>query len=90
MAIGEPERHRAGAMVGLGVGGDDLIGRVSEPYGTDILIAIVSSKPLSIGRRPIEEAGGKFIDDLDAALAALRREGGHVAADALVLTTARR
>jgi serine/threonine protein kinase len=88
--LGALPRHQAGVMVGLGVGSDDLIGRVSPPYGTDILIAIVSSKPLSIGRRPIEEAGTKFIDELDAALAALRREGGHVAADALVLTTARR
>jgi hypothetical protein len=87
--LGTLPRHQAGAMVGLGRAGDDLIGRVSPPYGTDILVAIVSSKPLFAGRRPVEEAGAKFIDELDAALAALRREGGDVAADALVLTTVR-
>jgi hypothetical protein len=88
--VGSLPRHRPGAMIGLGRGGDDLIGRVSPPYGTDLLVAIVSSEPLLTGRRPMEEAGGRFIEELDAAMAALRRRGGHVAADALVLTTVRR
>jgi serine/threonine-protein kinase len=88
--LGALPRHQAGAMVGLGRGGDDLIGRVSPPYGSDILVAIVTSKPLFAVRRPVEEAGAQFINELDAALAALRRGGGQVAADALVLTTAQR
>jgi tRNA A-37 threonylcarbamoyl transferase component Bud32 len=88
--LGAPPRHQAGAMVGLGRGGDDLIGRVSPPYGTDILVAIVTSKPLFAVGRPVEEGGAQFIGALDAALAVLRRGGGQVAADALVLTTAQR
>jgi tRNA A-37 threonylcarbamoyl transferase component Bud32 len=88
--LGALPRHQAGAMVGLGRGSDDLIGRVSPPYGTDILVAIVSSEPLFTTKRPVEEGGAKFMDALDAALAVLRQRGGHVAADALVLTTARR
>jgi tRNA A-37 threonylcarbamoyl transferase component Bud32 len=86
--LGAPPRHQAGTMVGLGRGGDDLVGRVSPPYGTDIVVAIVSSKPLFAVRRPVEEDGAKFINELAAAMAALRQAGGHVAADALVLTTA--
>jgi serine/threonine-protein kinase len=88
--LGAPPHQRAGALVGLGRAGDDLIGRVSAPYGTDILVAIVSSQPLFTDRRPIEESGAGFIEALQAALADLRRRGGLVAADALVLTTARR
>ena len=88
--LGTLPRQRAGSMVGLGRGGDDLIGRVSPPYGTDILVAIVSSAPVFTERRPVEEAGGKFIDDLETALAGLRQRGGHVATDALVLTTTQR
>ncbi|HEX4366453.1 MAG TPA: protein kinase [Rhodopila sp.] len=88
--LGAPPRHQAGAMVGLGRGGDNLVGRVSPPYGTDIVFAIVSSKPLFRARRPVQEDGGKFVNELAAAMAALRQAGGHVAADALVLTTARR
>jgi serine/threonine-protein kinase len=87
--LGAPPHYRAGTMIGLGRRGDDLIGRVSPPYGTDILVTIVASKPLFAGRRPVEQAGATFIDELDSALAALRRSGGHVAADALVLTTVR-
>jgi hypothetical protein len=88
--FGAPPRYQAGAMVGLGPGGDDLVGRVSPPYGTDIVFAIVSSKPLFAVRRPVQEDGEKFINELAAAMAALRQAGGHVAADALVLTTAQR
>jgi serine/threonine-protein kinase len=88
--LGAPPRHPPGAMIGLGRNGNDLIGRASPPYGSDMLVAIVSSQPLFAGGRPIEEAGGPFIAALDAAMAALRQRGGLVAADALVLTTAAR
>jgi hypothetical protein len=85
--FGAAPRHRAGAVVGLGPNGDDLIGRVSPPFGTDIVVAVVTSEPLFSSKRPVEEAGAGFVDALDAALAALRRRGGRVAADAAVLTT---
>jgi serine/threonine-protein kinase len=88
--FGAPQRHRAGEQVGLGRGGDDLIGHVSPPYGTDLLVAIVASEPLFAARRPAEEAGGRFMEDLSAAIDQLRRRGGHLAMDALVLTTSPR
>jgi hypothetical protein len=88
--LGAPPRYRASAVVGLGRGGDDLVGRVSPPYGTDIVVAIVSSKPLFAVRRPVAEDGAKFVNELAGAMAALRQAGGQAAADALVLTTAPR
>jgi hypothetical protein len=51
--LGILPRHQADAMVGFGRGGDELIGRVSPPYGSDILVAIVSSEPLFAGRLPV-------------------------------------
>jgi hypothetical protein len=81
--LGAPPR----AMIGLGPGGNDLVGRASPPYGSDLLVAIVSSQPLLLGTRPAKEAGGRFIEELDAAMVALRQRGGLVAADAVVLTT---
>jgi hypothetical protein len=88
--LGAPPRYQAGSMVGLGRGGDDLVGRVSPPYGTDIVFAIVASKPLFAVHRPVQEDGAKFLNELAVSMAGLRQAGGHVAADALVLTTARR
>jgi serine/threonine-protein kinase len=88
--FGQSPRFRANTLVGLGKDGDDLIGHVSPPYGTDILVALVTSEPLFVAPRPGEEAAGAFVDSLEPALAALRRRGGQVAADALVLTTAPR
>ena len=83
-------RYRAGETVGLGPNGDPLVGHVSEPYGTDIVVAIVSSQPLFAARRPDAEAGEAYLNALDAAVEDLRRRGGRVAADAIVLTTSRR
>ena len=82
--------YRAGETVGLGPNGDPLVGHVSEPFGTDIVVAIVSSEPLFMARRPDAEAGQAYLDALETAAADLRRRGGHVAADAIVLTTSRR
>jgi hypothetical protein len=86
--LGSPPRYRAGEVIGLGRNGDDLIGRVSPPYGSDILVAVVSSEPLFKVRRPAEETSARFLDDLQSAIAELRLRGGHAAADALVLKTA--
>ena len=83
-------RYRAGETVGLGPNGDPLVGHVSEPYGTDIVVAVVSSQPLFAARRPDAEAGEAYLNALDAAVEDLRRRGGRVAADAIVLTTSRR
>lgn len=88
--MGEPPRFPAGATVGLGLSGDDLIGHVGPPYGTDLLVAIISSEPLVTSHRPAEEEAAPFLDQLSTAIAALRRRGGSVAADAVLVTTARR
>ena len=88
--LGAPRHHWAGEELGLGRDGDDLIGHVSPPYGTDLLVAIVSSEPLFAGRRPALEAGEPFMAALSAAIDDLHHRGGHLAMDALVLTTSRR
>ena len=85
-----PPYHPAGVTIGLGHRGAEAIGLVNPPYGVDLFVAIVSSEPLLPGSRPVEEAGGPFIEELDAAMTALRRRGGRVAVDALAVTTARR
>ena len=88
--LGASPRFRAGALVGLGRGGDDLIGHANQQAGSDILVAVVSSEKLFSGARPPEEAADRFVDALGAAIDELRRRGGRVAADALVLTTSPR
>ena len=45
------ERNVLSTIRGAVGAGDDLIGHVSPPYGTDLLVAIVSSEPLFAGRR---------------------------------------
>ena len=88
--LGAAPRQRAGTQIGLGRNGDDLIGYANQAAGSDILLAIVASGPLFSAARPPEEAGERFVDELGAAIAELRRRGGRVAADALVLTTSPR
>ena len=85
--LGQPPRFPAGVTVGLGPGGDDLIGHVSPPYGSDLLLAVVSSEALVVTQRPGDENEEAFLRKLSAAMAALRRRGGNVAADAIVVTT---
>ena len=85
--LGSPQRRWADEQIGLGPNGDDLIGHVSAPYGADLLVAVVSSDPLFPTPRPAEEKGERYLADLTAAIDALHRPGGHVAMDALVLTT---
>jgi hypothetical protein len=80
-------RYRGGETVGLGRNGSPLVGRVSEPFGSDIVVAIVSSKALFAALRPGTEAGLAYVDALDTALEEVRRHGGRLAADAIVLTT---
>ena len=84
---GSPQQRLAGAQIGLGPTGADLIGHVSAPFGADVLVAVVSSDPLFPAPRPAEENGDRYLADLTTAIDALRRRGGRIAMDALVLTT---
>ena len=84
---GSPQRRLANAQIGLGPAGADLIGHVSAPFGADVLVALVSSDPLFPAPRPAEENGDRYLADLTTAIDTLRRRGGRIAMDALVLTT---
>ena len=86
---GYPARtYSAGSRFELGRARADFIGwRVGPPFGTDMIIAIVSSAPLFMQPRPEQEPLDGYLRDLQAAMDTLRRRGGTLAADAVVLET---
>jgi len=60
---------------------------VGAPYGTDMMVAVVSSAPLfAQPRKDLEEADA-YLRALKAAIESAERRNVRVAADALVLTT---
>jgi eukaryotic-like serine/threonine-protein kinase len=85
--LGAPPRRRAGEQVPLGRDGSDMIGKVEPPFGSELVVAIVSSEPLFSSRRIQEEAPTGYLPALEAAVGAVRGRGGRVAMDAVVVTT---
>jgi serine/threonine protein kinase len=72
-------------------GSDGKIGEVGEPFGYDMIVAVASSVPLfSKPRAKSAEPADAYLEDLQAAIEAVRQRGGRVAANALVLETAPR
>ena len=72
-------------------GGDGKVGEVGEPYGSDMIFAIASSSPLFSKPRPkVAEPAGPFLKELQAAIEALRKRGGSVEANVMILDTAAR
>ena len=86
---GYPTRtYTAKSRVEMGRTRTDFVGwRVGIPFGTDMIIAIVSSAPLFAQARLAEEPLDGYLRDLQAAIDNLRRRGGALAADAVVLET---
>ncbi len=84
-----PERtFAAGARAELGRPRPDFGGwRVGAPFGTDMITAIASTAPLFSQARPDEEPAGAYLRDLQAAMDAIRRRGGSLAASATLLET---
>ncbi len=80
-----PERQLA-----LGDGGPrEPLWEVGPPYGTDMIIAVVSSVPLLRTHPPanVEDSATAYLHRLEAAIAAARAAGGQVTATALPVDT---
>ncbi len=59
---------------------------ISEPYGTDMIIAVASSDPLFDRPRPANaETAGVYVRDLQAAIDAVQQRGARVAGAAVTL-----
>lgn len=77
------------------MGGDDgkpdiVLGVVGEPYGTDLIVAIVSARPLFAQPPDVAMGTNFYAAGLAAAVAAQQRDGARLAARIVVLRTARR
>ncbi len=90
-AGGDVHRWGAGDWVALGPASDGVIGRVGEPYGTDMVLATVTERVLLPGTRAAgQEPAEPYLRALQVAVAQAAQRGERVAADALVLETAAR
>lgn len=86
-----PETGRAGAWLGGDDGKPDIVlGVVGEPYGTDLIVAIVSARPLFAQPPDVAMGTNFYAAGLAAAVAAQQRDGARLAARIVVLRTARR
>ncbi|WP_431280524.1 protein kinase domain-containing protein [Humitalea sp. 24SJ18S-53] len=83
--------HGPGATVRLGEPRAGFPGwEVDEPFGTDLLVAVASERPLFGTNRPLVEPQADYIAALSAALNAARQAGSRVAIRPLVIETAAR
>ncbi len=83
--------HPADAIVRLGEPRAGFPGwEVDEPFGTDLLVAVASERPLFGANRPLVEPQADYIAALSTALAAARQAGQRVAIRPLVIETAAR
>jgi serine/threonine-protein kinase len=64
--------------------------RVGSPFGTDLIIAVASSKQLLAWPRPASETTAAYLAALTSALASARAEGTATAAGALLVETSER
>ena len=83
--------HQAGATVRLGDPRAGFPGwEVSEPFGTDLLLAIVSDGPLFTAPRPTVEPQAAFLAALGEAIRNARQAGRRVVVRPLVVETVAR
>ena len=83
--------HPARAVVRLGEPRAGFPGwEVSEPYGTDLLVAVVSEAPLFGASRPLVETQEAYLAALGEALRSARQAGRRVLIRPLVVETALR
>lgn len=83
--------HPPGSTVRLGEPRAGFPGwEVSEPFGTDLLVAVVSEGPLFGNSRPDLEPQASYVAALDAALGEARRAGRRVLIRPFVVETAPR
>jgi serine/threonine-protein kinase len=80
--------HPAGARIRLGEPAPGFPGwEVDEPFGTDLIVAFASQRPLFAQPRPQIESLDDFLPALAAALREARMQGSQVSARALVVET---
>lgn len=73
LSLGDPSASQPGWEIG-------------EPYGTDMIMAIASSKPLFANSRPSNaEPAAKYIRDLGVAIQTVRGTGARVVGNALLV-----
>jgi len=84
--VSDTQPRPPGATVVL----EDPRWKVSEPFGTDLLLVIASDATLFERRRPAVEKLEEFTPALSAALGRVRRAGGRVVARAVVVETVAR
>ena len=83
--------HPAGATLRLGEPRAGFPGwEVSEPFGTDLLLAIVSDFPLFATPRPEVEPQAAYLAALGEAVRAARQAGRRIAVRPLIVETAPR
>ena len=87
-----PGRGSRPAVVTLGIDRPrELQLIVSKPFGTDLVLAIASSEPLSLGKRTTEAVpAGREVEQLRSAIFTVLRKGGRVALGVLAITTVER
>ncbi len=85
-----PFPPRASVGIGDPKPGGPIPFAVSEPYGTDMMLAIASARPLFAQKQPQTERSATYLKDLSAAIAAAERRHERVVASALILETAPR
>lgn len=64
--------------------------KVDAPFGTDMVVAIVSSTPLFPEIRPADETVQAYLAALHSAFDSITRAGGHVTATAVAVQTSPR
>lgn len=83
--------HPPGAVVRLGEPRAGFPGwEVSEPFGTDLLVAMVSEGPLFGSSRPLVESQEAYLAALNEALRGARAAGRRVLVRPLVIETAQK
>ncbi|MFT8245669.1 serine/threonine-protein kinase [Roseomonas sp. BN140053] len=82
------EPQAAGARVRKGDRAPGFSGwEVDEPFGTDLLLAFTSDRPLFAQPRPVVEPLSTWLPALEAALRRIRQEGGRVGVRPLAVDT---
>ncbi len=95
VVTGPSRRYAAGQVVIVGEpdpAGTTRYGAwaVDEPFGTDMIVAIVSEAPLFREPRPASDAGSAYFRALRTALAAAQARGTRLSGQALLLETVAR
>ena len=64
--------------------------QVDAPFGTDLIVAVVSSAPLFATPRPVDESVPAYLQALRAALDDAQRKGAKISANAFLVQTTER